>query len=198
MKSLLTSILLLLFAATGIQAQSNNYILLDQSTMQIEGTSTIHDWECDVEEINADISFDSTALQAKQNPVKTLSLTIPVKKIDSGKGGMNNKIYDALKNKKHPNITFELTNAELADTTESNINLTATGMLNIAGVSREVSFPVEGIAQADGSYKFSGEYELNMKDYEVDPPSAIFGTIKSGEMVTISFEFYIAQQTQTK
>ncbi len=32
-----------------------------------------------------------------------------------------------------------------------------------------------------------------MEDYDVDPPSAMLGTIKTGEMVTISFEFFIAK-----
>ena len=196
MKSLLTTIFFLLFAATGsVLAQTNNYMLTDDSKMMIEGTSTIHDWECDVQEINLDITMDTTALSGDttSSPVKSLSLSVPVEKIESGKGGMNKKIYGALKKDKHPNIMFNLTNTELTNVTDSNMQLNVTGMLNIAGVEKEVSFPVEGTMQEDGSYKFTGEYELNMKDYEVDPPSAVFGTIKSGEMVTITFDFIVAK-----
>lgn len=197
MKSILTTILTILFAVVGVQAQSGGYVMSDKSTMTIEGTSTIHDWECDVQEINADVNFDLSALEGetKENPVKNLVLTIPVEKIESGKSGMNNKIYDALKKKKNPNIIFELTSAELTnfDSTESTLQLDATGMLNIAGVTREVSFPVAGTIQSDGSYKFTGNYEINMKDYDVDPPSAVFGTIKSGELVTVNFEFFVSK-----
>lgn len=195
MKSLLTTIFFLLFAATGsVMAQTNNYMLTDNSKMMIEGTSTIHDWECDVEEINLDIAMDTTALSSDSTGslVKSLSLSVPVEKIESGKGGMNKKIYGALKKDKHPNITFNLTNTELTNVTDSSLKLNVTGKLNIAGVEKEVSFPVEGTMQQDGSYEFTGEYELNMKDYEVDPPSAVFGTIKSGEMVTITFDFFVA------
>lgn len=197
MKSILTTILTILFAVVGVQAQSGGYVMSDKSTMTIEGTSTIHDWECDVQEINADVNFDLSAIEGdtKENPVKNLVLTIPVSKIESGKSGMNNKIYDALKEKKNPNIIFELTSAELTnfDSTESTLQLDATGMLNIAGVTREVSFPVAGTIQSDGSYKFTGNYEINMKDYDVDPPSAVFGTIKSGELVTVNFEFFVSK-----
>lgn len=198
MKSFLTSLFVLLLAGTGmVMAQSANYAVLEKSTMQIEGTSTIHDWECEVQDIQSQVTFDASALQGenKSTPVEALQLTIPVEKIESGKGGMNKKIYDALKEKKYPNITFELVSSELsqAEAGDANFQLMTNGKLTIAGKTREVSFPVDAVIENDGSYKFTGNYELNMKDYDVDPPSAIFGTIKSGEKVTISFEFYIAQ-----
>lgn len=197
MKYLLSTLLFLLASVGSLQAQSSNYTLMDQSTMTIEGTSTIHDWECDVQEMQADINLDSSSFEgAKSNPVSSLSLTIPVESIESGKGGMNRKMYGALDEKKHPNIIFELTGTEFitqpqaTNGNDANYQLTATGMLTIAGTTNEVSFPVETTIQDDGSYKFMGSYEINMKDYNVDPPSAMLGTIKSGEMVTVSFEVY--------
>lgn len=202
MKSLLTILFTLLFSISGLFAQTdNNYVLMENSTMTIEGTSTIHDWECDVTDIQADINFDASALTAETptNPVKSLALTIPVEKIESGKGGMNKKIYGALEEKKYPNITFELTSAKLTPNTQatngnkSSFSLMATGMLTIAGTTNEVSFPVEAFAENGNTYKFTGSYELNMRDYKVDPPSAMFGTIKSGEMVTIKFEVYFSK-----
>lgn len=195
MKYLLTSVFaLFLVSATSVTAQQSNYRLLDKSTMKIEGTSTIHDWTVDVNEINADITFKAAALEGESssNPVKSLSLTIPVEKLDSGKGGMNNKIYDALKKKKNPNIKFKLTSAEVTNRQGADFTLSVTGPLTIAGFTRDITFPVQGSIE-NGTYKFTGSYELNMKDYEIDPPSAVFGTIRSGEMVTVSFEFYIGQ-----
>ena len=194
MKSLFTTLLILLTVALGTAvAQTNSVKLLDKSTMQIDGTSTIHDWTADVEKMTVDLGFDASALTADSisNPVSSLSLTVPVESIESGKGGMNRKIYGALKEDDHPNITYKLSSSELAEAgSDSLFQLSTTGTLNIAGVSKEVSFPVEGSMQEDGSYKFTGSYEINMKDYKVDPPSAVFGTIKSGEMVTISFEMF--------
>ncbi|HKK45297.1 MAG TPA: YceI family protein [Balneolaceae bacterium] len=200
MKSLLTTILIFFLTALSSVAQtSNNYVVSDKSSMEITGTSTIHDWEAEVSGIQSTIDFNANALSGdtKSSPVSSLSITIPVKKIDSGKGGMNNKIYGALKEKKYPNITFTLSKTELSNDSTFSANdfqLTATGMLNIAGVSREVTVPVEGQLQSDGSYKFSGKYQLKMTDYKVDPPSAIFGTIKSGDEVTVSFDIYVSQQ----
>lgn len=198
MKSLLTTILIFLFTISGnLMAQSDSYSLLDDSNMLIEGTSSLHDWEADVETINSDIEFDESALEEdnQSSPVKSFSLTIPVEDIDSGKRKMNNKMYDALKEGDNPSIEFELTDSELteADSELSSITLDVTGDLTIAGTNNEITFPVTGEKQNNGSYKFTGSYELNMEDYDVDPPSAMLGTIKTGEMVTISFEFFIAK-----
>lgn len=201
MQSLLSSLLLLLFLfvfSGSVIAQSSNYELLDRSTMQIDGTSTIHDWTSDVEEININFDFNASALtpESDENPVTSLTLTVPVEEIESGKGRMNGKMYDALKKDDHPNIRFELSSAEVTETASagSSFTLNTTGTLNVAGVSKEINFPVEGSVGEDGDYTFTGSYELNMRDYDVDPPSAMFGTIKSGEMVTISFELFFSEQ----
>lgn len=203
MKSLLTTVLLFFltafsgFAQTSQKQATDNYKLLEKSTMEITGTSTIHDWECEAEDIQMSVNFDASALKgdALNNPVKSLSLTVPVKSIKSGKGGMDSKIHGALKEKKHPNVTFNLTKADLAGnaSTAKNFKLNVSGKLNIAGVSRDVSFPVEGKVQNDGTYEFTGSYKLDMTNYKIDPPTAIFGTIKSGKEVTISFDVFLGQ-----
>lgn len=176
-------------------AQSAEYTLNKNSTMVITGTSTIHDWEADVEEMDLSVSLDPALLDQKnpEAPVTSLSLNILVKSIESGKGGMNKKIYGALKEKDHPQIMFNLTSSELADTVQSaeSFTLKVKGNLNVAGTLNEVSFPVKGTKVGEDNYRFEGTYGINMKDYGVDPPSAVFGTIKSGEEVTIKFNILL-------
>lgn len=197
MKSLFTTLLIALFTISGnVFAQSNSYEILDKSTMQIEGTSTLHDWTADVEEFSSYINFDARALEGDSisNPVSSLSLTIPVESIESGKGGMNRKMYGALESDDYPNIMFQMKNIELTNAgSSSSMTLNVEGNLTVAGTSNTISLPVTGEQQDDGSYKFTGEYEINMNDYEVDPPSAMLGTIKAGELVTIVFEMYVAE-----
>ncbi|WP_445663991.1 YceI family protein [Fodinibius sp. AD559] len=198
MKSLFTTFLIFLFTISGnVLAQSNSYEILKKSTMQVEGTSTLHDWTSDVEEFSSYIKFDATTLEGDSisNPVQSLSLTIPVKSIKSGKGGMDRRTYDALKSDDFPNIMFQMNNAEITttDSALTSMELNVEGNLTIAGTSNTITLPVTGEKQEDGSFKFTGEYEINMKDYNVDPPSAMLGTIKAGEMVTVVFEMYVAK-----
>ncbi|MDR8391342.1 YceI family protein [Aliifodinibius sp. S!AR15-10] len=202
MKSL--SIYILGFMAalvtTTAMAQSNTYQLLPKSEMTITGTSTIHDWECDVETINltadlADALFNAE-VPVSEESIKALSITVPVKSIESGKGGMNNKIYGALKEKKFSNVEYVFSKAELVSGSQESgsFTLNTTGQLTIAGQTRNVSFPVQATLSGSDTISFEGSYSLNMKDFGVDPPSAVFGTIKSGEEVTISFNIAVANK----
>jgi polyisoprenoid-binding protein YceI len=198
MKSLFTTLLIFLFTLSGnVLAQSDSYEILDKSTIQVTGTSTLHDWTSDVEEFGSYIKFNTAALEGDtlSNPVESLSLTIPVKSIESGKGGMNRRTYDALKSDDFPNIMFQMNKAELvsADSALASLELSVEGNLTIAGTTKSITLPVTGVRQDDGTFKFTGEYEINMKDYDVDPPSAMLGTIKAGEVVTIPFEIHVAK-----
>jgi polyisoprenoid-binding protein YceI len=198
MKSLFTTLLIFLFTISGnVLAQSDSYEILDKSTLKVTGTSTLHDWEANAETINSYIDFDIAALEGDtiSNPVNSLSLTIPVEDLKSGKDKMDKNMYEALKKDDFPNIMFKLNDAELVntDSTLTSMEMDVTGNLTIAGTSNVITLPVTGNKLEDGSFKFTGSYEMNMKDFDVDPPSVMFGTIKSGEMVTISFEMYVGQ-----
>jgi len=195
MKSLYTTILVILFALTStVQAQSQDFTLLEKSTMEIDGTSNIHDWTVDAQKINIDANFTFETLTAEtaQNPVQSLTVSVPVKQLESGKGGMNRRMYDALKRDDFPNISFKLSSAELTDANadSTSFTLNASGTLTIAGVSKQVSFPVEGSMQEDGAYNFAGSYEIDMTEYNVEPPSAMFGAVKAGKMVTVRFDLF--------
>ncbi|SHG36406.1 Polyisoprenoid-binding protein YceI [Fodinibius roseus] len=198
MKTIINSIWislgLLLITGQG-WAQTTEYTIDKSSTMVINGTSNIKDWKAEVEEMNAKISLTPSLLEqdSMASPVSQFSLTIPVKEIESGKGGMNRKIYGALKEEDHPEIMFNLISAALADTVQSAelFTLKVEGNLSVAGTVNEVSFPVKGTRVGEDNYRFEGTYGINMKDYDVDPPSAIFGTIKSREEVEIKFNILL-------
>ena len=208
--------LLMLLLPVATWAQSANYTLDESSTIVIKGTSTIHDWEADVEKMDANVMLATSQPEGEEpnNLVESFSITIPVESLESGKGNMNRKMYDALKKDDHPEIMFFLKSAPLVDkaaggqsftatlvdssltTTKEERGLKATGNLNIAGSLKEITFPVKATKINNNSFRFEGSYSLNMKEYDVDPPSAVFGTIKSGEEVTIEFNILVNKAGQ--
>jgi polyisoprenoid-binding protein YceI len=122
-----------------------------------------------------------------ENTVTNVDISIPVKSIDSGKGGMNSNMYDALKADKHKNITFALETTELkSGDFNSDMVLAVTGQLTIAGTTNTIDMEISG-TKTDEGYTFTGEKMINMTDYDVEPPTAMFGTISTGEEVTIYF-----------
>jgi polyisoprenoid-binding protein YceI len=178
---LMTGLMLITLLIPVIPATAQtSYTINDNSTMIIDGTSNVHDWECDVQKLNG-------AVEMNEGMISNVTLSIPVKSIDSGKGGMNSNMYDALKADKHKNITFKLDSTQLkSGDADSEMVLAVSGKLTIAGKTQTITMDVNGQKSEDG-YTFSGEKKLNMTDYDVKPPTAMFGTISTGEEVTIIF-----------
>lgn len=214
MKNLITftiPVLLGLFLtiSTNSFAQDGRYALADTSKLIVKGTSTLHDWEADAQKFDLNMTINRSALmgQATEDETgmsklfPTLTVAVPVKELESGKGKMDKKMHGALNEKDHPEITFELSTADLVpvDTlkSEDSFLLKATGLLTIAGISRQIEMNVVGQPMGSEAYRFTGSYSLNMKDYNVDPPSVMFGTIKAGEEVDIEFDLVVTPVTTT-
>ena len=182
------------------QAQSD-YKLNPASTMTITGTSTIHDWTNKVNTINSEMIFSKIAAE-KTVPsggklIEALKLDIPVKSIESPRGVvMNNKTYEALKSDEFPEITFLMKNNEITAVTDKSagkFKINVTGDLTIAGFTKQVTLPLDGQKLPNSSFSFSGEYTFNMSDYNVTPPTAMFGQIVTGDKVTLAYNFIVDQ-----
>lgn len=185
MNRILITILLSLSASV-LFAQSYNTVTED-SKVVIIGTSNVHDWESEAEEFSgtATIEIEEDSLVS----ISDLEFNVVVDGIKSGKGGMDSKTYDALNKKKHPNIVYVLTDiADLKDST-----LTANGELTISGVTNTIQMEVKYDILPDGSVSFKGTQPIKMTDYDVDPPKAMFGAIKAGEDVEVTFDAKFAQ-----
>ncbi len=150
--------------------------------MSIEGTSTLHDWESEVTKLEANGSLDLSGSQL--TGINSLKVAIPVKGIVSPKGRiMDNKTYDALKADKYPNITFRLDKA-----TVNGSKVQATGKLTIAGKTQTVTLNAASKIDGAGNITFQGSKEIKLSDYDMEPPTALMGTVKTGEEVTVKYE----------
>lgn len=66
------------------------------------------------------------------------------------------------------------------------------GMLEIAGKKRQVEIPIAGIVKSNNMLEVKGDYRIDMTQYGVDPPTAMFGTLKTGKDVLVSFSFELS------
>ena len=179
MKYALTLLLSAAFAL-GLAAQERLQLL--DANLEIAGTSNIHDWTSTAEKVKVEGSY---ILGADQFDIPTLRVKIPVESIKSSKGRiMDNKTYDALQSEKHPEITFVL--KDITDVKAT--SLKAVGTLTIAGKAKTVTLNVERRLDDKGVLTFTGKKALKMTDFGVDPPTALLGTLKTGDDVTVSFK----------
>ncbi len=175
----IATILLLIFAGfTTVNAQ--NYKLDNtNSKLEVLGTSTIHDWEIVAEEMAGTANY---SIENNQIKITQLALNIKVEGLKSGKSSMDNNTYEALKSEQFSHIKYVL--KESHNTAANEIK--TMGVLTIAGVSQTIQMTVK-TKIIDSKTNFTGEIPLKMTDYNIDPPTAIMGTIKTGDEITIKF-----------
>ncbi|MGM0612969.1 MAG: YceI family protein [Bacteroidota bacterium] len=185
-KKLITGylILVMLLIAGSVLAQQTYQLNTDNSSMEVSGTSSVHDWAMDVN------NFDGTVtLKTQKSDIKISSLFFEAKtkSILGDKKLMNKKTHEALKADDHSSITFRFANIKNLNTSGNDISGTIEGYLTIAGKTRKIELAFSG-KQSDNQLKVKDTYTLNMRDYNVEPPTAMLGSIKTDDKVLVKFD----------
>ncbi len=151
----------------------------DKSSITIDGTSNVHDWTENVEMIKG--TLGAKIENNKLISIDALTLTVPVKSIKSGKSAMDKNTYKALNEKEYPNISFTLESAKvLVDVIE------CIGVFKVAGTVKKMKFRTK-YSVVNNELIIKGSSSFNMTDFNVDPPTALLGTMTTGDKVTINF-----------
>ena len=174
---------------------------MPQSTMQIDGNSTLHTWKCNVKNISGNIAMPSSVVDNKSfkegDTFTVTNIEVPVKNIKSTESGsMDKKIYGALDLKKYSEITYSLVSAKVvapSDSVKNQYILDTTGKLTISGTTRTIEMKLAGQVDSDGILRFQGKKDLKMTDFNIKPPTALFGTIKSDNEISVSFNIFAAK-----
>ena len=199
----LTSIALtaLMSIAGSLHAQSVRLAVGPESKLCIEGGSNLHGWECKASSMDAAIEVDESFLKSTAvvpTLVKKVQVKVPVRNLKCGHGGMDNNLYKALKADEAPEISYTLSTFDvLPGATKDSFTVKAVGTLRLAGAEKTVNMDVNGARAADGSITATGELPLLMTDFGVKPPTAMFGTLRTDNKVTVKFSLLAGPQTVT-
>lgn len=181
----LGSFLIMILSANVTLAQSYN-VNSAASDLKVEGTSNIHDWEMSAKDFQGTLKVEMEDGQLVK--INSLDFSVVAESLKSGKGGMDKNAYKALNTDDHKKITYTLEKVENLDcTSKSECKITTKGYLTIAGTKKPVDLVFDAKV-SDNKIILSGSKKLNMTHYKVDPPTAMFGTITTGEEVTIKFK----------
>ena len=153
-----------------------------QSSIDIEGTSNVNSFVFQQQgpfiQNPIQVSF---ADNPKKELVKPVSIPIEVKNFDCDNKLMKSDFFNTLNIEKYPILTITVTNVELP----SNFNLTANStsvgnvrvLINLAGSKSEYKIPFFTTSKGDKIIIF-GEKNVNFTDFNLTPPSKLFGAIK--------------------
>jgi len=158
------------------------YRLDESSTAKIQGTSTLHDWESVIEKTTASLTVNSVEANFE---ISEMEVAVEARSIKSGKDVMDMKTYNALRSVSYPSIIFTLnTPVTISDEFE----VTAEGTLQLAGITKEIMVNGKVNNLSSEQFGINANYTINMTEYDIEPPTAMFGTIVTGEEITVVFE----------
>ncbi|HEX6098767.1 MAG TPA: YceI family protein [Thermoanaerobaculia bacterium] len=178
----------LVLALAAFAASAEKFLGANGSVVRIEGTSTLHAWTMETPAVAGQINAPTP--DNWNAPAKAV-VTIPVASIKSEHAKMDKLMAEALKAKAHPEIRFEMTSATPRNASDNAFVLETKGKLTIAGVTRDVAFDVQGSRNADGKYTLAGHTPIKMSQYGIKPPTAMMGTIKTGDDVKVTFRWVV-------
>jgi len=181
---ILAAIIFFTAYSTGF-AQETVVLLPGQSSITINGTSSLHDWEEKVEKF--DVNLNLTFREKEISAIDMVSLTCKSVSINSDNSIMTHKTHNALQVEKYPEIIFKLVSVDHLTSKNGNFSGTLVGDIILAGVTKRIQLTFAG-THTGNKITIKGSKELNMNDFKIKPPTAMMGTLKTGEQITVSFQ----------
>jgi hypothetical protein len=170
---------------SGGEADCENYV-------SIQGSSNINQFQF--------IHYDPKISEFSdrfQNENLSQHILIPVYEFDGPNDRMLNDFYEMVNAQKYPNIHIGIEPKELADFDET------TGMTNfrtkitIAGNSRNYVIPCQVTTCESSELVLRGNLEVELTDFNIDPPRKVFGAVKVNNEVFINFVFNLHSEEET-
>lgn len=176
--------ILLVASAATLGAQGAKVTLASTSSIRVDGTSNVHAWHLATSTFTSDIEVAAPASAGSK--VEAVTLSIPVTSLKSGKGGLDKNAYKAMNAEQHPTISFRLT-SYAAEPRAGAYAAKVGGMLKVNGIEKPVVLEAT-LSGEPGALQAVGTTKFRMTDFGIKPVTALMGTIRTGDEVTIKFD----------
>ncbi|HKO15326.1 MAG TPA: YceI family protein [Gemmatimonadaceae bacterium] len=204
--TLLMGLALLAAAASGARAQgsmpgateSMRLAVRPDSKLWIEGHSNLRDWSCEATALDASVDIDALSaadlesLATAPLQLRRVQVSVPVSGLTCGHGQMDRIMYRALKADSLPAArdiegVFDVVPSEA----DGDYALRTVGTLRVAGRAKRVHLDVSLERREDGTMRAQGVLPIEMTDYGVTPPTALFGVIRTANQIVVKFDLLV-------
>ena len=175
-----------------VKAQESFHLVADKSSVEIDGTSTLHDWNMKTADLKctAVMGMDGTVV----NSIENVAFSCPAESLKSGESSiMDKKAYKAIKSDKYPEISFTSDSVEDLKSDGNEFSGVLVGKLQLVGVTKTVKIPFKGQVTDASHAVVSGSFDLKMSEYGIEQVTAMFGAIKTGDNLTIKYQFELGK-----
>lgn len=158
----------------------------------VTGTSSLHDWEMRITGFNSDFRIVKEGASIKS--VDNVNFTCGARDLKSENSLMDRKTYDALKADEFPQIKFQGTGVTGLNSQGSKFNGNLNGKLTVAGQTHDITVPFTGTIAGNNSVDITANAEISLSNYGMKPPTAMMGTLKTGDKVKVSFNLHYSEK----
>lgn len=155
----------------------------------ISGTSTLHDWTMKSSQATCTATFNLDG-GGQVSALDALNFSTPATALKSEHSGMDNNAYKALKTDKNPTISYSLSSVSVSPGKDAS-TIECKGKLTIAGATRDEDVVAYCKINADNSITVTGTKKISMKDFQIEPPTFAFGTVKTGNDIVLTFHLLL-------
>lgn len=174
-------LLFLAFFTCGYATAQPNFRQSANSYVAISGTSTLNEWTMTSQEPRCQAQVELTPDGTPQK-INALSLSVKSQSLKSGHSAMDKNAYNTLNADAFKAITFEMVSA-----TVEGKKISCQGKLTVAGVTRDITVESEYRLLPNRSLLLAGSEKLKMSDFTIEAPTFMFGTVTTGDDITVSF-----------
>jgi hypothetical protein len=179
------------------------------STLWLEGTSTLHDYESRTSETAiamirdpaAPQPSDAAAFEAliRASGVRGVDVRVPVLSLRSKKSGLDRNLWRTLQADAHPAIHCQIDRATVTSsaTGGDTLGIRAEGTLEVAGRTRPITLEARAWRAASGIW-ISGSTPLLMSDFGIKPPTMMMGTLRVANRVTVHYRLLLTPENGGK
>ena len=182
-------LLVFLIASHMAHGQDEYRMVEEKSRMVVRGTSSLHDWSMLVGIMELAASFSKEGGQIGH--INGVIFICDAGSLKSDHKLMDKKTHEALNAKTNPHITFSYNSIETLHTGAGEIGGSVAGSLSIAGKEKNISVPFHARMESSGQILLEGTVPLKMSDFGIEPPTALMGTLKTGDEVSIEFSLVL-------
>ena len=192
MKRLMLYCLLLFSAYISAQTttESHTIQILPESKLTITGDTNIKEFECGyyTAQIEEKTPLKYT-LKDSQILFQQAELRLENKGFDCGNKAINKDFHELIQTGEYPEIILKLNKISL----ESPILASANVTICIAGLEKDYNLPV--YIKNEAIQHFKGSLQLNIRDFNLEPPEKFFGMIVVKEEIEINFDLSVKNQS---
>ncbi|HYR28647.1 MAG TPA: YceI family protein [Thermoanaerobaculia bacterium] len=208
-------VLILLLAAPLAAEETTSLFAAPASQLVLEGSSNVAPWRC--QGASFDARMDVAAPLPRINhiidriedgnvvplmadpssarfPQPAFRLRVPVTSLRCGNAKMERDLSRALRAAEFPSIEFRFT--ELIGGIEHDIDAgryraKIAGVLSLAGTARNIRLDVEAQRVAPNRFRLRARLPMKMTDFQITPPTALFGAIKARNELAVRFDLIL-------